>query len=508
MQLIKKIRTKYRFSGILIDFVSGAAASLALPPFFIMPALCFLGLPVWRVIHANSRIESGGIFGAAGFGWFLASTFWVSHALIVSAPTLWFLTPFIALALALVLAIFWAAAAAVSWIPNASALVRVLCLLVAFAIIEWTRSFVASGFPWSLMGSIFAIHLGSLQMASVVGIYGLTMLAFGCAIAPVLWLLSMRWLALIFLVLPVLGTGWGVARLDRQSAEPTIKAPIARLVQPAVRQQDKWNRQKRPEHLADLIYLSKAGLNKPDIVIWPETAFAGSPSQNRRLLVDTVKAATYPGGFLLTGIPRFNWENRPLNSVFLFDHQAGLRGVYDKRHLVPFGEYVPFRSWIPFLDIFTGPTDFVAGTKNHLFAVPGIGQVQILICYEVIFAGYVVAAQPRPDLMVNVTNDAWFGGTIGPLQHLYQSQVRAVEEGIPLLRVANTGISAAFDGFGRQLGSIPLGERAYLDIAIPSVLTAPVFARFGNASFFSLCLGVFGATCYLYRREKQKASKA
>ena len=139
--------------------------------------------------------------------------------------------------------------------------------------------------------------------------------------------------------------------------------------------------------------------------------------------------------------------------------------------------------------------------------VPGVGQVQTLICYEVIFAGQVLAPHVRPDLMVNVTNDAWFGATFGPWQHLYQSQMRAVEEGIPLLRVANTGISAAFDGFGRQLGSIPLGERAYLDITIPSVLTAPVFARFDNSGFFALCLGVLGVAWVLYRCEKQKASQ-
>ena len=151
MQLLKKIRIKYRFAGVLIDVMSGAAASLALPPFFVLPTLCILGLPVWRMIHANSRVEAAGIFGAAGFGWFLASTFWVSHALVVSAPALWFLTPFLALMLAFILATFWAVAAAASWIPHASALVRVLCLLAAFALIEWTHSFVASGFPWSLM---------------------------------------------------------------------------------------------------------------------------------------------------------------------------------------------------------------------------------------------------------------------------------------------------------------------------------------------------------------------
>ena len=507
MLLLNKIRIKYRVVWFLIDVMAGAAASLSLPPFFIVPALCVLGLPVWRVIHANSRVEAAGIFGAAGLGWFLASTFWVSHALIVSEPALWFLTPLVALALAFILAIFWAVAAALSWIPCTSGLVRAMCLLAVFAVIEWTRSFIASGFPWSLMGSIFAVHLGSLQMASVIGIYGLTLLAFGCVIAPVLWLLSAQRLALILLLLPVLGTGWGVARLGLQPAESKATASVARLVQPAVPQQDKWNPQKRPAHLADLINLSQAGANRPDVVIWPETAFAGLPSQNRLLLANTVQAATHPRGFLLTGIPRFNGDNRPLNSVFLFDNQADLRGVYDKRHLVPFGEYVPFRSWLPFLDIIAGPADFVAGKHNDLISVPGIGQVQTLICYEVIFAGQVLAPHVRPDLMVNVTNDAWFGATIGPWQHLYQSQMRAVEEGIPLLRVANTGISAAFDGYGRQLGSIPLGERAYLDITIPSVLTAPVFARFDNSGFFALCLGVLGVAWVLHRCEKQKASQ-
>ena len=502
MQLLKKFKIKHRIVGVVIDIFCGGAASLALAPFFILPALFCLGLPVWRVIHANNRLEAASIFGRAGLGWFLASTFWVSHALIVSAPSLWFLTPFMALALAIILAVFWAVAAAVSWLPNQSAAVRLLCLLAVFGVIEWTRGFVASGFPWSLMGGIFAVNLSSLQMASIIGVYGLTLLAFGCVIAPLLWVLSVRRLALVFLMLPVLGTLWGNVRLDSQKDVPTAMAPVVRLVQPAVPQQDKWNHQKRSTHLASLIDLSKAGTNKPDLVIWPETAFAGLPSQNRLLLADTVRAATHPDGFLLTGIPRVNSDNRPLNSAFLFDHQTGLRGVYDKRHLVPFGEYVPFRSWLPFLDFVAGPADFVAGENNHLVAVPGIGQVQTLICYEVIFAGQVIAPPNRPDLMVNITNDAWFGTTIGPWQHLYQSQMRAVEEGIPLMRVANTGISAAFDGFGRQLGSIPLGARAYLDIAIPSVLTAPVFARFGNAGFFVLCFGVFGVALVLYRLQE------
>jgi len=511
VQLLDKLRTKHRFLGVSIDVLSGAGASLALPPLFILPALFLLGIPVWQAIHAPSRLAAARIFGAAGLGWFLASTFWVSHALIVEASSLWVLTPFVALALAFILALFWAVAAALSWTHNGSAVVRLLCLIAVFGVTEWSRSFVATGFPWSLMGGLFAVHLGSLQMASVMGVYGLTLLAFGAAMAPLFWILSARGLALLLVMIPLIGTGWGVLRLDSQlpapsatapstdassANAPSTNAPKARLVQPVVPQNDKWNRQKRPAHLASLIALSQTGTNSPDFVIWPETAFAGLPSQNRKLLADTVRAATHSDGFLLTGIPRFNAASQPLNSAYLFDHQGGVRGVYDKHHLVPFGEYVPFRSWLPFLDIIAGPADFVAGTQNRPLSVPGVGQVQMLICYEVIFAGRVIDRQNRPDVMVNVTNDAWFGATIGPWQHLYQAQMRAVEEGVPLLRAANTGISAAFDGFGRQLGSIPLGVRGYLDIPIPPVLTTPLFARFGNAVFFLLCFFI-GASAWL-----------
>ena len=504
MQLLNKRRNKHRFRSFFIDVLMGALASLALPPIFILPALFLLGVPVWRVIHAHDRATAAYIFGAAGFGWFLASTFWVSHSLIVKAPSLWFFTPFIAMGLAIILAMFWAAAGAISWTGRRPPLERLSWVIAALALMEWARSFVASGLPWSLMGGIFAVHENSLQMASLIGVYGLTLLAFGCAVAPLFWMLSARRIASLFILLPLCGTLWGALRLDDQPVLTKNAMPNVRLVQPAIPQKDKWDRRKRDGHLANLVELSQAGNSKPDFVIWPETAFAGLPGQNRQLLADTVRAATNKNGFLLTGIPRFNFENRLLNSVFLFDHRSGLRGIYDKRHLVPFGEYVPFRSWLPFLDVVAGPTDFVSGAQNYVMLVPGIGRVQTLICYEVIFAGRVVEPKNRPDVLVNVTNDAWFGETVGPWQHLHHAQMRAVEEGVPLLRVANTGVSAVFDGFGRQLASLPLGTRDYLDITVPPLLTATLFARFGNDIFLVLCLGIFGISHYMSWRQKLK----
>jgi len=490
--LLNKLRTNNRILGFSIDAVAGALASLALPPVFFVTAIFIIAVPAWRAIHAPHRQAAAGVFFGAGLGWFLASTYWVAHSLLVAAPALWFLTPAVALALAVVLAAFWALAAGLSWTADSTALVRLLRLIVLFAMLEWARSFVATGFPWNLMGSLFAVHITSVQMASIVGIYGLTLLAFGCAMAPLFWCLGRWWAALLCLLLPLLGTGFGSARL---AAGPSLdaaitpgNAPLVRLVQPSVPQSEKWNRQKRADHLARLVALSRHGTARPAVVIWPETAFAGLPHQNQNLLAGTAGAATSDAGYLLTGIPRFNGDGHPQNSAFLLDQNGALRGLYDKRHLVPFGEYVPFRSLLPFLDIIAGPADFVAGTQNRMITVPHVGKVQMLICYEVIFAGRVVDPERRPDVMVNITNDAWFGKTIGPWQHLYQAQLRAVEEGVPLLRVANTGITAAFDGYGRQLGVIPLGDKAYLDITVPSVLTEPVFARWGNGLFFVMCL--------------------
>ena len=496
-------RTKNRPLALFWHLLAGAFASLSLPPLFLLPAIFALSIPLLAYLKAESRVQASMIFGAAGAGWFLASTYWVSHSLIVESPSLWVLAPFMALALALILALFWASAATVSWSFGRQPVARIFWFVAFFSLGEWARGFVATGFPWNLTGSLFAVDLASLQAASVIGAYGLCVIALFFALVPAFWVLGHRRFAAIFLILPLALAAFGAVRLaslsDGQSAS---LGSMIRLVQPAIPQADKWDRSKRQLHLDRLVSLSRQGDVVPKLVIWPETAFAGLPSQNSKLLADTVRAATHSDGFLLTGIPRFNAASQPLNSAFLFDHQGGVRGVYDKQHLVPFGEYVPFRSLLPFFDSIAGPADFVAGPQNRPLSVPGVGHVQMLICYEVIFAGRVIDWQNRPDVMVNVTNDAWFGATIGPWQHLYQAQMRAVEEGVPLLRAANTGISAAFDGFGRQLGSIPLGVRGYLDITIPSVLTAPLFARLGNAVFFALCFFIGGSAWLVHSRRR------
>jgi len=479
------------------QFFAGAFASLSLPPLFLIPAIFALSLPLLAYLKAESRRDAIMIIGAAGMGWFLASTYWVSNSLIVETASLWFAAPFIALALALILTLFWAVAAAVAWSFGGSLVARLFWFVAMFGLAEWSRGFIATGFPWNLTGGLFSFDTASLQAASVLGVYGLSVIAMLFALAPAFWVLGSRRLAATFLILPLIMTGFGAVRLARAPVIQQPAAPMVRLVQPAIAQADKWNPAMRQAHLDRLVTLSRNGQSVPKLVIWPETAFVGLADRNEALLKTTIGGAIDKGATLITGIPRFGRNGRLLNSAMMFDHDAAIKGIYDKRHLVPFGEYMPFRKWLSFLNPIVGPVDFAPGAANTLMRLERFGAMQILICYEVIFAGEVVLAEMRPDLLINITNDAWFGVSAGPWQHLAQAQMRAVEEGLPLMRVANTGMSAGFDAYGRSLGRLELGASGVLDVLLPAALPPTIFARFGNIGFFSLIFLMIAAAVWL-----------
>ena len=197
------------------------------------------------------------------------------------------------------------------------------------------------------------------------------------------------------------------------------------------------------------------------------------------------------------GAPRIEPGRRLLNGAILYANDGTQAGAYDKRHLVPFGEYIPFRQIFPFVSAFAGPIDFSPGQNNQLLPFGNNRRMQLLICYEVIFSGRVIDRAARPDVMVNLTNDAWFGNSAGPWQHLFHAQMRSVEEGVPLLRVANTGISAGFDGYGRPLGVLALGAVGALDLKVPPALRTTIFSQFGNLAFFSLLLLNIGFALWL-----------
>ena len=499
MSMLQLSKSKRKVSPLFWHALAGAFASLSLPPLFLLPAIFALSIPLLGYVKAQNRREATMIFGAAGLGWFLASTYWVSNSLIVESLSNWFLMPFMAMALALILASFWAVAAACSWSFGRCPMARLLWVLAFFNLCEWGRGFIATGFPWNLTGSLFAVDLASLQAASIIGIYGLCVIAMTFAAVPAFWAIGYRRFAVLCLLLPLSMAMVGVVRLsDVVAPEPLLNSrPLVRLVQPAILQAEKWDPTKRQDHLNRLIKLSKGEGRAPKLVIWPETAFAGFPKYNAELLKRTVSNATMSQGALITGIPRFGSDRTLLNSAIMLDHRGKTKGVYDKQHLVPFGEYMPFRKWLPFLNSIVGELDFTPGQNNGLMRQEGIGTIQLLICYEVIFSGKVIKPMARPDLMVNLTNDAWFGDSLGPWQHLAQAQMRAVEEGVPLFRVANTGITAGFDSYGRVLGLIPIGVKGTLDLAVPSAIAPTLFARFRNFGFFCLVILIVTIAAWL-----------
>ena len=472
--------------------LAGMAASFSLPPFGLVPLIAALSLPALMLARAGSMIEAGLIGGAAGYGWFLASLWWVSLSMVTGATGHWPLIPLPLFGIPALLALFWLPAGMLAHRLGRTPAARLLLFVAMLSLCEWARGHVATGFPWNAPGYLFSAHISLLQMAAFVGLYGLSLIALIWAMVPALWWLGWRRLAVVtFLIMP-LAAFVGMVRLSNLPTVSDDALPkTVRIVQPAVPQHEKWDRSLRPDHLRRLTSLSRDQHPIPQLVIWPETAFAGRLDREAALLREMAWEVLPFDGWLITGAPRFDSQDRLFNAAALVTPQGLIEALYDKRRLVPFGEYVPLRRFLPFADAIAGPIDFSPADGNRLFTLPHYGHLQLLICYETLFPGGVVSPGPRPDMLVNLTNDAWFGHTPGPWQHLAQARMRAVEEGIPMVRVANTGVSAVFDGAGSKLGEIGLGETGFLDVKVPPSLSQTIYARWRETGFLVL-LGMFG----------------
>jgi len=488
--LARPAPTGWRGLGAAAAF--GAFGALALPPIHAMPALlvAITGL-LWLIGGAGSWRRAAALGFAWGWGHHLAGIHWVTFALFTDLGRWWWLVPLAAPGLALPLALFVAPAAAAAWTLPAGWR-RVLGFASAFVAGELARGVFFTGFPWNLLGTVWAFAALPVQGAALVGVHGLSLATLWLAGLPAA---SSRAAWASGVAILVAAGGFGAWRLAQP--EPTPPGVTLVLVQGNIAQEAKWQESARLPIFRRYLDLTApaaaaaAGRGQPVAVIWPETAtqfLLGQDPEAMRL-----SAATLPvGGTLLTGTIRAEWEGerlaRVFNSLVALDAAGAPQAVFDKAHLVPFGEYMPLTGIIP-IRLVAGGMDFSAGAGPVTLTVPGLPPFGALICYEVIFPG-AVTPSPRPAWLVNVTNDGWFGLSTGPWQHLAAARMRAVEEGLPLVRAAQTGISAVFDASGHRLGLIPLGEAGVLTEALPGARGATPFARMGLLVPLLLTLGL------------------
>ena len=479
----------------------GAVSALALPPLYLLPLLLVAVPGLLALLDGAATIGQAARRGFwFGFALHLIGLYWVTEAILIEAARYWWLVPLALPGLALVLAPFIAAATALAWLAQPGWR-RVLALAGAWVLADLARQFVGTGFPWNPWGADWAIPGAAgtvfVQPAAWIGVPGLTLATVLLAAAPTL---GRRAMALGVAGL-ALWAGFGLWRTAAPApATPGVVAVIAQGNVPERAKHDMRQAVATFDHYLALTRqgLARAGVAFPrdkPVVVWPESA---SPFALPNDVGARSALAEAAGGVpVLAGTVRFNAMQQPYNSLAVIAGPGVPEWVYDKWHLVPFGEFAP--SWVP-LAVQLVPGSFVPGSGPLTLHVPGLPPVGPLICYEAIFPGQVVDEADRPNWMVNITNDAWFGNSSGPRQHLAEARLRAVEEGLPLVRAANTGISAVFDPYGREVARLGLGRAGTLVAAVPGHLPPTPFARFGLWIPFGLALACAGAGLSSRRR--------
>jgi apolipoprotein N-acyltransferase len=520
----------------LLAFTAGAVSALALPPTSLWP-VPFITFPilVW-LVDGTAAGRLGGVLASArtgwwfGFGYFLAGLYWVGHAFLVDARTFGWLLPVAVVALPAGMALYTAIGVGLArllWTRGAS---RVLALAVALTAAEWLRGHLFSGFPWNAYGYALATPLWLAQGAAAIGTWGLTFLAIAAYASPAVLAddrrdTPRRWLAPILaaVTLAVLAA-FGAIRVATAPAG-FVEGVRLRLMQPNLPQDAKFNYSQKHQVMARYLALSdrasdqSAGVREVTHLIWPESAFPFLLTREPDAMAQ-IAALLPPGTSLITGAIRAPEASAPTvtrayNSIYVIDHEGSILSVYDKVHLVPFGEFLPFQEGLESLGLrqltrIRG--GFIAGDRRRNQRVPGAPSFLPLVCYEIVFPGAALprserpgwlyehlgrllgwpsagGSAERPGWLLNLTNDGWFGDSAGPHQHFQQARIRAIEEGLPLVRVANTGISAVVDPFGRVLGSLPLGTEGVLDAPLPEAIAPPLYARMGDGPL-ALVMGV------------------
>lgn len=515
----------------LLTVFAGAVVTLTLPPFDLLPA-GFIGFPLlvllidsdtslatgWRRLLPAFR--TGWLFG---FGYFLAGLWWIGMALLVDAENFAWALPLAILGLPAFLALFFAFAVALARVFWGAGIIRILVLAMVLGITEWFRSFILTGFPWNALGYTLMPSPLFMQSVTITGLYGMNILAVVIFAMPALLFGNdeqrFGWRTGIIAALALLSAhaGYGTWRLHQAPSlqdQAAKDAPVIRLVQASIAQDAKWDDQLRraifDKHLEISTRPPASGQPLPDVIIWPETSVPYVLPQAEAAL-KAVGQALQQNQTILAGAVRAqerlpdsqNGDQEPLyyNSIFAINASGQVEATADKVHLVPFGEYLPLEGLLRSLgmqEVVEMPGGFTAAPARHSLTVSPHMTLLPLICYEAIFPSELGYQGKSVDAIINITNDAWYGNTPGPYQHFRQAQVRAVEQGLPLLRAANNGISAITDSYGRITGQMKLNEIGYIDGRLPPKTTGFWGKPAGEMQFFGILFILLVISCGLH----------
>jgi apolipoprotein N-acyltransferase len=503
----------------LMLVLAGALAGLSVPPLFILPAL-FVAFPfwVWALDGAETRRGFRRIFGPAfsigfafGWGYFIVAFHWLGSAFLVEGGYLLVVMPFAVLSLAALIALFWGLASALAHLFWSHGPLRIVVLATFLSLAEYARGTLFSGFPFDLLGYGLTANPEMMQLASVIGVYGLTALCALLVLTPALiWPADGRGLVArlvpFFLAVGIIAVqvGWGNARIASTTLVDRTDMRV-RMVQPIITEHSDILSETPPQIVSRLIELSQTktdpadqGLGDITHLIWPESVFPFFLSTYPEGLARIARMLP-PGTLLLTGAPRepviLNGEdeadNPGYNSILAIDTNGEVVASYDKSHLVPFGEYLPFASFWKLFGIrqfVPGTNGWAPGDGRRLISPPGTPPFVALICYEAIFSGDLGADPGKANFILNVSNDEWFTGSIGPAQHAHHARLRAVETGLPMLRATNSGLTMLIDPLGRVSAELPPDQSGVLDLVPPEKLAGTPFTRFGHWPFFGVVL--------------------
>ncbi|MGI3185511.1 apolipoprotein N-acyltransferase [Nioella aestuarii] len=476
---------------LCLSFGAGVIAALGLAP-FDLPLLALAGFAGFALllIDPDGLKRAFWIGLAGGTGYFALSLHWIVEPFFVDPWRHGWMAPFALILMAAGLALFWGVAASLAVRLTQPGLLRPLIWALALVLVEMLRASIFTGFPWAHPGHIW---IGSplMGLAAWIGPHGLTALTLllAAGIAGAVW--SRPVIGAV--PVAVLGAVFGAASLIQPAPAADENAPVIRLIQPNAPQHLKWLPEMIPVFFRRSLELTASEpqlADPPQLVIWPETSLPALLRNSEPWREAIGQAAGVAR--VVVGGQRVQ-DGTVRNSLFLLDQDGAFVATYDKHHLVPFGEYIPLTAMARSIGLrglaeAAGP-GYAPGQGPELLDLGELGRAFPMICYETIFPSYIRQVE-RPDWLLQITNDAWFGEFSGPFQHLELAQLRAVEQGLPLLRAANTGVSAVIDARGQVLSSLPLGEEGALDLRLPPPLPATVYARTGDWPIWVLLLGL------------------